>query len=581
MKILKYLKRYIFLIILTFLLSIILVYLQVKLPQLIGNGIDAIIGAGEWDRPALVKTITLITSYVVIIAAIQFVINIINNIISQGVVKNLRIKAFKRLEILPLGYIDSHQTGDIVSRLTSDVDQLSDGLLMGFSQLFTGILTIVGTIIFMFRIDIKITALVILLTPLSLFVASFIARKTHRFFIDQSVRRGDLTGYIDEIIGNEKVVQSFTYEDDAAAHFKELNDNLTDASFKATFYSSLVNPSTRFVNNLIYAVVAIVGSYMAVFGGISIGQLVCFLRYANQYMKPFNEISNVLTELQNALACAERVIEMIEAEPEIADSDEAVNLVEVMDSIDASQRGEVDFQNVDFSYVKDKDLIKGLSLKVDSGKRVAIVGPTGSGKSTLINLLMRFYDVDNGSISIQDNDIRDISRESLRASFGMVLQETWLKNASVRDNIAYGRQDASMDEIIEAAKKTHADHFIKRLPDGYDTIIGEDGGGLSEGQKQLLCITRVMLNLPPMLILDEATSSIDTRTELIIQDSFAKMMKGRTSFIVAHRLSTIRDADMILVMKEGNIIEQGTHDGLMAQGGFYKNLYMSQFENNA
>ncbi len=544
----------------------------------IGKGIDCIIGKGEIDRTTLVGVITIIGSLVIFSASAQLLINFINNRITQGVVKRLRNKAFKSLTKLPLSYMDSHSSGDIVSRLTSDIDQFSDGLLMGFSQLFTGVLTILGTLIFMFTIDVKISLIVVILTPLSLFVASFIAKKTHKFFVDQSVRRGALTGYVDEMISGEKVIQAFSYEERALDRFKVLNEELTDASFKATFYSSTVNPSTRFVNNLIYGAVATLGAFIGVGGGITVGQLVTFLRYANQYMKPFNEISNVITELQNAIACANRVIELIETEPEIPEPDDATDLKAVWNSLPSSERGRIEITDVDFSYSKDKELIKDLNLSVSPGKRVAIVGPTGSGKSTIINLLMRFYDVDKGSIKVCGNDIRNVTRESLRDSFGMVLQETWLRAASVRDNIAYGREDAPIEEIIEAAKKTHADHFIKRLPNGYDTVLGEDGGSLSEGQRQLLCITRVMLNLPPMLILDEATSSIDTRTERYVQDAFSTLMKGRTSFIVAHRLSTIKSADTILVVKGGNIIEQGNHDELLSMGGFYKELYMSQFD---
>ena len=578
MKIMKYLKKYIFLMVISLILSVGMVYAQIKLPLFIGQGIDCIIGPGNIDRRGLVLAVTSIAGYVICIVFLQLVINLVNNRITQGVVKDIRIKGFKALSKLPLKYIDSHQTGDIVSRLTSDIDQFSDGLLMGFSQLFTGVLTILGTIVFMFTIDVRISIMVIVLTPLSLFTASFIAKRTHRFFVDQSVKRGSLTGYIDEMIGQEKVVQAFSYEERAVEGFEKLNAELTESSFKATFYSSLVNPSTRFVNNLIYAAVAIVGAFMVLGASITVGQLVTFLRYANQYMKPFNEISNVITELQNAVACANRVIELIEAEPEPAEPDDAADLTEIMNALPEGERGKIDIENVDFSYTKDKELIKGLNLSVSPGKRVAIVGPTGSGKSTLINLLMRFYDVDKGSIKTEDRDIRELTRESLRNSYGMVLQETWLKTASVRDNIAYGREDAPIEEIMQAARMTHADHFIKRLPNGYDTVLGEEGGSLSEGQKQLLCITRVMLNLPPMLILDEATSSIDTRTEHYVQDSFSKLMKGRTSFIVAHRLSTIKEADVILVIRDGNIVEQGNHEELINLGGFYKDLYMSQFE---
>ena len=579
MRIMKYLIRYIPLIIISVALAVVSVYMQLRIPVFVGMAIDSIGGGDAFSG----KKLLMYCCYVVMCAGFaggaQWLMTLLNNSVVNRVSRDIRVKAFDVLQSTPLGYIDSHSAGDIVSRITTDIDQFADGLLLGFSQLFTGVVTIAGTIVFMMRLDKSIAIMVILLTPLSLFVAGFISRKTHKYFARQSERRGKLTGYIDEMIGNEKVVQAFSYEDKAKERFDALNEHLTEASFKATFYSSIVNPTTRFVNNIIYAAVAVVGAFLALSSGITIGNLVTFLSYANQYMKPFNEISNVLTEFQNALACADRVMQLIEAETETPDKDTDTNLVTVMNGLAEDKRGHVEIENMSFSYVKDKELLKNLSLSVQPGMRVAIVGPTGSGKSTLINLLMRFYEVVEGSIKIEDTDIRDISRESLRESFGMVLQETWLKTASVRDNICYGVKDATDEEVRKAAELTHADHFIKQLPEGYDTILSEDGGSLSEGQKQLLCITRVMLRIPPMLILDEATSSIDTRTEHRVQRSFAKMMQGRTSFIVAHRLSTIREADMILVMKDGNIIEQGNHQELLEKKGFYEELYYSQFEN--
>lgn len=579
MRIMKYLIKYIPLIIISILAALASVYFQLEIPINIGKAIDEIVTGDSFKFNRLLMFSCYAIMNAGFAALAQWIMTLINNAAVNRVSRDIRVRAFDALQSMPLSYIDSHSPGDIVSRITTDIDQFSDGLLLGFSQFFTGVITIIGTIFFMIRLDVKIAVMVILLTPLSLFVAGFISKKTHKHFARQSERRGKLTGHIDEMIGNEKVVQAFSYEEKAAERFDELNEELTESSFKATFYSSIVNPATRFVNNIIYAAVAVFGAFLALASGITVGNLVTFLSYANQYMKPFNEISNVLTELQNALACADRVLELIEAEKEEPDKEDACNLVSVMNSLPESERGSIDIEDISFSYDKDKELLKHLSLDVKPGMRVAIVGPTGSGKSTLINLLMRFYDVDEGAVKIEGNDIRDITRESLRESFGMVLQETWLKTASVRDNICYGVHDATQEQVEEAARLTHADRFINLLPDGYDTVLTEDGGSLSEGQRQLLCITRVMLRIPPMLILDEATSSIDTRTEHRVQRSFAKMMKGRTSFIVAHRLSTIREADMILVMKDGNIIEQGTHEELLEKKGFYNELYYSQFEN--
>ena len=495
--------------------------------------------------------------------------NILNNHVTYQVVKDIRLEAFNHLESMPLSYIDSHKHGDIVSRVVADIDQFADGLLMGFTQLFTGVITIVGTLMFMLYINIPIALVVVVLTPVSLFVASFIAKRTYNLFKNQSETRGEMTSLIDEMIGEQKTVQAFGYEDRALSRFKVINDKLEKDSMSATFYSSITNPATRFVNSLVYTAVGIIGALSAIGGRLSIGKLTCFLSYANQYTKPFNEISNVITELQNALACAARVFELIDEKVEVEEPKDA-RLLE-------NAKGEIAISNVSFSYTKDKELIKNLNLCVKPGMRVAIVGPTGCGKSTLINLLMRFYDVDEGSISVDGTDIRNMTRESLRSNYGMVLQETWLHAGTIKENIAYGKPDATDEEIINAAKLAHSHSFIKRLPNGYDTVITEDGGNLSQGQKQLLCITRVMLLMPPMLILDEATSSIDTRTEIRIQKAFNKMMEGRTSFIVAHRLSTIREADIILVMKDGNIIEKGSHKELMAMGGFYTNLYNSQF----
>lgn len=543
--------------------------LQLYVPILAGHAIDYIIGPGAVDMDGISETLVKMLVVILLAALFQWIMNVINNHITYKVVKDIRKRAFDHIQSLPLSYLDTKQYGDFVSRIIGDIDQFSDGLLMGFSQLFTGVVMIVGTLVFMFTLNVTITIVVVVLTPLSLFVAAFIAKKTYNLFIRQSEKRALLTGLVEEMVGNERVVQAFSYEDTAVERFDEINDELADTSLKATFFSSLTNPSTRFINNLVYAAVGIVGALFAVKGRLTVGQLTCFLSYANQYTKPFNEISGVVTELQNAVACASRVFELIDAEPETADRSDAVVLQDV--------KGSVELKNVRFSYVPEQKLIENLNLLVMPGMRVAIVGPTGCGKSTVINLLMRFYDVNSGSIKVEGSDIRDIRRSSLRDNYGMVLQETWLKAASIKENIAYGRE-ATDEEIIAAAKATHAHSFIKRLPQGYDTVLGEDGGSLSQGQKQLLCITRVMLRVPPMLILDEATSSIDTRTELRVQRAFAKLMKGRTSFIVAHRLSTIMEADMILVMKDGNIIEQGTHQSLMELGGFYADLFNSQYK---
>ena len=569
-KVLRFLKPYLPLLILSLFLGAATVILQLYSPILAGRAIDHIIGPGNVETKLLAKIITIFLVLTGCAFLTQWVQSVINNRIVFHVVQDIRTKAFRHMQELPLEYIDKQSTGDVVSRLIGDIDQFSDGLLLGFSQLFSGLTTIVLTLIFMFTLNVWIALLVVVLTPASLFLASFIAKRTFHLFRKQSEQRGALTGLVEEMVGNEKVVQAFGYEDTALDRFEVINDSLAEASKKATFYSSLTNPGTRFVNNLIYAGVGILGASFAIAGRLSVGDLTVFLSYANQYTKPFNEISGVITELQNSMACAERVFELLEEAPEVPEPADA----KVLDAA----VGEVQLTNVHFSYDKSKTLLTDLNLHVKPGKRVAIVGPTGCGKSTLINLLMRFYDVDHGSIEVDGTDIRKLTRHSLRANYGMVLQETWLKKASVRDNIAYGKPDATDEEIREAARLTHADRFIRRMPEGYDTILGEDGGSLSQGQKQLLCITRVMLRLPPMLILDEATSSIDTRTEHRIQRSFAKMMEGRTSFIVAHRLSTIQEADVILVMKDGNIIEQGDHESLLRKGGFYSELYNSQFE---
>lgn len=568
-KVLRYIKKYWVYLVLSIVMAALTVTLTLYLPILTGRVIDLIVSKGGVDFDGVFAILRQMAVVIGITAAAQWVMNICNNKMTYRIVQDIRDEAFKRIEILPLKYIDEHSYGEVVSRVIADVDQFADGLLMGFTQFFTGVITILGTLGFMLSVNVGITGVVVLITPLSFLVAAFIARKTFVMFRAQSETRGEQTALIEEMIGNQKVVQAFSHEDEALEEFDEINGRLEKCSLKAIFYSSITNPSTRFVNNLVYAGVAVAGAVFAIRGGISVGQLSCFLSYANQYTKPFNEISGVVTELQNALACAARIFALIEEEPQIPDKDNAVCLGDL--------EGSVDLAHVDFSYVPDKKLITDFNLSVRPGQRVAIVGPTGCGKTTVINLLMRFYDVNAGSIRVEGHDIRDVTRKSLRANYGMVLQETWLKGGTVRDNIVMGKPEATEEEIIAAAKASHAHSFIKRLPDGYDTIIAEDGGNLSQGQKQLLCITRVMLCLPPMLILDEATSSIDTRTEIRIQKAFAAMMEGRTSFIVAHRLSTIREADVILVMKDGNIIEQGDHETLLKQNGFYATLYNSQF----
>ena len=568
-KVLRYIKKYWVYLALSIVMAALTVTLTLYLPILTGRVIDLIVRKGEVDFDGVFAILRQMAVVIGVTAAAQWIMNICNNKMTYRIVQDIRDEAFKRIEILPLKYIDEHSYGEVVSRVIADVDQFADGLLMGFTQFFTGVITILGTLGFMLSVNVGITGVVVLITPLSFLVAAFIAKKTFVMFRAQSETRGEQTALIEEMIGNQKVVQAFSHEDEALEEFDEINGRLEKCSLKAIFYSSITNPSTRFVNNLVYAGVAVAGAVFAIRGGISVGQLSCFLSYANQYTKPFNEISGVVTELQNALACAARIFALIEEEPQIPDKDNAVCLGDV--------EGSVDLAHVDFSYVPDKKLITDFNLSVRPGQRVAIVGPTGCGKTTVINLLMRFYDVNAGSIRVEGHDIRDVTRKSLRANYGMVLQETWLKGGTVRDNIVMGKPEATEEEIIAAAKASHAHSFIKRLPDGYDTIIAEDGGNLSQGQKQLLCITRVMLCLPPMLILDEATSSIDTRTEIRIQKAFAAMMEGRTSFIVAHRLSTIREADVILVMKDGNIIEQGDHETLLKQNGFYATLYNSQF----
>ena len=568
-RILKCIKKYSVLVVFSLICAAISVVLTLYAPILMGNGVDKIVGAGNVDFDGLKTVLVKLVVVVAITALAQWFMNIINNRITYKVVNDVRTMAFDKLSRLPLSYVDSHTHGDIVSRIIADVDQFSDGLLMGFTQLFTGVMTIVGTLMFMLSINRIITVVVVVITPVSLFAASFIAKKTYNMFKKQSEIKGELTSIVNEMVDNQKVVTAFSMEDKVNDRFNEVNDRLNVAGLKATFFSSTTNPVTRFVNSLVYTGVGIIGAVMAIKGRITVGQLSSFLSYANQYTKPFNEISGVVTELQNAMASAARVFELIDEEAEIADKSDAVVLKDVS--------GSVKLTDVDFSYDKSKELIKDLNLDVKPGARIAIVGPTGCGKSTVINLLMRFYDVDSGSVAVSGHDIKDVTRHSLRENYGMVLQETWLKSGTIKENIAYGRPDATDEEIIEAAKQSHAHSFIKRLPKGYDTVITEDGGNLSQGQKQLLCITRVMLDLPPMLILDEATSSIDTRTEIRIQRAFNKMMKGRTSFVVAHRLSTIKESDVILVMKDGHIIEQGNHETLLAMNGFYTNLYNSQF----
>ena len=569
LKVLSYIKKYKLYIILSLVTAAVTVASSLYIPILTGDAIDYIIGPGKVDYSAILKIIIEACVVMGITAISQWIMNTCNNRITFHVVRDIRDEAFKKIEILPLKYIDANSYGDIVSRVIADTDQFADGLLMGFTQLFTGVLTIVGTLGFMLSINAGITLIVVLITPLSLFVASFIAKHTFSMFKLQSQTRGEQTALIDEMIGNQKVVQAFGYQDDSLARFDVINDKLQHYSLRAIFFSSITNPATRFVNSLVYAGVGIFGAFFAINGRLTVGQLSCFLSYANQYTKPFNEISGVITEIQNAIACAARIFELIEEEPQIPDSDNAITMPAV--------KGNIDIEHVYFSYVPDRPLIEDFNLKVKPGQRVAIVGPTGCGKTTLINLLMRFYDVNSGTISVDGTSIMNMTRHSLRQNIGMVLKDTWLKAGTIRDNIVMGKPDATDDEVIAAAKASHADSFIKRLPDGYNTWITEDGGSLSQGQKQLLCITRVMLCLPPMLILDEATSSIDTRTELKIQHAFAQMMQGRTSFIVAHRLSTIREADIILVMKDGKIIEQGRHEELLAKGGFYATLYNSQF----
>ena len=568
-KVMLRIKRYWVYLIISILMAVITVASSLYAPILVGNAIDYIIGPGDVDFIGVKVVIMKFALVIVCTAVSQWIMNICNNKIIYHVTRNIRDEAIEKIEHLPLSYIDSHSYGEVVSRVIADVDQFADGLLMGFTQFFTGVTTIVGTLLFMIMINVKITLVVVLITPVSFLVAGFIAKKTYSMFKLQSETRGEQTALIDEMIGGQKVVKAYNHEQETMDKFDEINERLQKYSLKAIFFSSITNPATRFVNSLVYAGVAVTGAISAINGGISVGQLATFLSYANQYTKPFNEISGVITELQNALACAARVFELIEEQPETADKPDAV----VLDNAD----GSISLENVYFSYTKDKELITDFNLNVEPGQKIAIVGPTGCGKTTIINLLMRFYDVDSGSIKVSDVDIKDMTRHSLRAGFGMVLQDTWLRAGTIRDNIIMGKPDATEEEIIEAAKAAHAHSFIKRLPDGYDTVIGEDGGSLSQGQKQLLCITRVMLCRPPMLILDEATSSIDTRTELKIQNAFNKLMEGRTSFIVAHRLSTIQSADLILVMKDGHIIEQGNHRELLAKGGFYKNLYESQF----
>ena len=568
-KVLRYIARYRLLVAVSLLLAALSVALTLYVPIVVGDAIDFIVEAGRVDFAQILRCLVVIGVVVAITAVAQWAMNIINNKITYQVIRDIRKEAFHKLTILPLKYIDSHPTGEIVSRVIADVDQFADGLLLGFTQLFTGAVTILGTLIFMLTVNMGITFVVVLLTPLSLFVANFIARRTYTMFKKQSEARADQTALIDEMIGNEKVVQAFTHEEAAQRDFDGINERLRQSSLRATFYSSITNPATRFINSLVYAGVGLAGAFAALTGGITVGGLSAFLSYANQYTKPFNEISGVITELQNALVCAGRIFALIEEEPQTPDDADARVLTDV--------RGRVDLKDVSFSYVPEKPLIGDFHLSVEPGMRVAIVGPTGCGKTTLINLLMRFYDVDGGAVLVEGTDIRRVTRKSLRRNFGMVLQDTWLKAGTIYENIAMGKPDATREEVIAAAKASHAHGFISQLEHGYDTVIAEDGGALSQGQKQLLCIARVMLALPPMLILDEATSSIDTRTEMRIQEAFARLMRGRTSFIVAHRLSTIKNADVILVMRDGHIVEQGKHEELLAAGGFYATLYNSQF----
>lgn len=568
-KVLHYIRRYRFFLIASLVLALITVVLTLYVPILTGQAVDLIVGKGQVDFAGVYHICVKIGIAILLTMAAQWVMNVANNKITYSVVRDIRTDAFEKIQILPLSYIDSHSYGGIVSRVIADADQFADGLLMGFTQLFTGVITILGTLGFMLSVSVPIALVVVVLTPVSLFVAAFIAKRTYQMFRMQSETRGEQTALIEEMIGNQKVVQAFGQENEVGDRFDEINDRLSKYSLQGTFFSSITNPSTRFVNALVYAAVGVFGAFFAIQGGISVGQLSCFLSYANQYTKPFNEISGVVTELQNAIACAGRVLELIEETPEIPDSEDAIKL--------GKADGKVEIEDVYFSYEPNQKLIEHFNLQVKPGQRVAIVGPTGCGKTTLINLLMRFYDVNSGAIKVSEKDIRKVTRESLRANYGMVLQETWLKQGTIRENIVMGRENATDDEVLAAAKASHAHSFIKRLPKGYDTVIGEDGGSLSAGQKQLLCITRVMLCLPPMLILDEATSSIDTRTEMRIQKAFATMMQGRTSFLVAHRLSTIQEADVILVMRDGKIVEQGNHEELLAANGFYKKLFDAQW----
>lgn len=568
-KVLHYIRRYRFFLIASLVLALITVVLTLYVPILTGQAVDLIVGKGQVDFAGVYRICVKIGIAILLTMVAQWVMNVANNKITYSVVRDIRTDAFEKIQVLPLSYIDSHSYGGIVSRVIADADQFADGLLMGFTQLFTGVITILGTLGFMLSVSVPIALVVVVLTPVSLFVAAFIAKRTYQMFRMQSETRGEQTALIEEMIGNQKVVQAFGQEKEVGDRFDEINDRLSKYSLQGTFFSSITNPSTRFVNALVYAAVGVFGAFFAIQGGISVGQLSCFLSYANQYTKPFNEISGVVTELQNAIACAGRVLELIEETPEIPDSEDAINL--------GKADGKVEIEDVYFSYEPNQKLIEHFNLQVKPGQRVAIVGPTGCGKTTLINLLMRFYDVNSGAIKVSEKDIRKVTRESLRANYGMVLQETWLKQGTIRENIVMGRENATDDKVLAAAKASHAHSFIKRLPNGYDTVIGEDGGSLSAGQKQLLCITRVMLCLPPMLILDEATSSIDTRTEMRIQKAFATMMQGRTSFLVAHRLSTIQEADVILVMRDGKIVEQGNHEELLAANGFYKNLFDAQW----
>ncbi len=568
-KVLNYIGKYKFFLLASVILAAVSVILTLYIPILTGKAVDYVIGPANVDFAGVFDVLKTMTIVIVLTAIVQWLMNACNNKIAYQVVRDVREDAFRKLEILPLKYIDGHDHGDIIGRVIADVDQFSEGLLMGFTQFFTGVVTIIGTLIFMLTINVPTTLVVVVLTPVSFFVAGFIAKRIMGMTKLQAETRGEQTALINEMIGNETVVQAFTQEEKVQARFEDVNNRLEKASVKAIFFSSLTNPCTRFVNSLVYAAVGVIGAFLAINGRISVGQLSSFLSYANQYTKPFNEISGVVTELQNAIICAGRIFALIEEESQVPDAQDAKELV--------NPSGNIEMEKVYFSYTKEQKLIQNFNLKVKPGQRVAIVGPTGCGKTTIINLLMRFYDVNSGKIQVDGTDIRDLTRKSLRTGYGMVLQETWLKAGTIKDNIVMGKPEATMEEIVAAAKASHAHSFIKRLPNGYDTVISEDGGSLSQGQKQLLCITRVMLCLPPMLILDEATSSIDTRTEIRIQKAFATMMEGTTSFIVAHRLSTIREADIILVMKDGNIIEQGNHEELLAQNGFYANMYLSQF----